>query len=192
MNTKFNSSSCPLVYVGGEESAWKEKSVKRVRWQNVCWKSYASCKPMMNVDNSKTNDSSRVTIIFFQKLKKKKYIYIYSSTATIYWKFSRLFGSHPDSFISDDVCNYSQPRFDATRRSDKSLRVYWKFFLKIFVAATEYCRRNKSHKFSLILFFSGLLQRNNFVAETKIFTKILQYTHSDLLLRRVASPCCCN
>ena len=77
MNTKFNSSSCPLVYVGGEESAWKEKSVKRVRWQNVCWKSYASCKPMMNVDNSKTNDSSRVTIIFFQKLKKKKSIYIY-------------------------------------------------------------------------------------------------------------------
>ena len=30
----------------------------------------------------------------------------------------------------------------ATRRSDKSLRVYWRIFEKIFVFATEYCRRN--------------------------------------------------
>ena len=42
------------------------------------------------------------------------------------------------------------------------------------------------------LIFCDLLQRQNFVAETKIFTKILQYTRSDLSLRRVASPCCCN
>ena len=42
------------------------------------------------------------------------------------------------------------------------------------------------------LIFCDLLQRQNSVAETKIFTKILQYTRSDLSLRRVASPCCCN
>ena len=32
----------------------------------------------------------------------------------------------------------------------------------------------------------------NSVAATKIFTKILQYTRSDLSLRPVASLCCCN
>ena len=42
------------------------------------------------------------------------------------------------------------------------------------------------------LIFCDLLQRQNSVAETKIFTKILQYTRSDLALRRVASPCSCN
>ena len=42
------------------------------------------------------------------------------------------------------------------------------------------------------LIFCDLLQRQNSVAETKIFTKILQYTRSDLSLQRVASPCCCN
>ena len=35
-----------------------------------------------------------------------------------------------------------------------------------------------------------LLWRQNSVAATKIFTKILQYTRSDLLLQCVASPCC--
>ena len=29
MNTKFNSYSCPLVYVGGEESTWKGKTRKK-------------------------------------------------------------------------------------------------------------------------------------------------------------------
>ena len=38
----------------------------------------------------------------------------------------------------------------------------------------------------------GLLRRQISVAATKIFTKILQYTRSDLSLRRVASPCCCK
>ena len=37
-----------------------------------------------------------------------------------------------------------------------------------------------------------LLLRQNSVAETKIFTKILLYTRSDLSLRRVAVTCCCN
>ena len=30
----------------------------------------------------------------------------------------------------------------ATRRCDKSLRVYWRIFVKIFFAATGFCRRN--------------------------------------------------
>ena len=38
------------------------------------------------------------------------------------------------------------------------------------------------------LIFCDLLQRQNSVSETKIFTKILQYTRSYLSLRRVASP----
>ena len=42
------------------------------------------------------------------------------------------------------------------------------------------------------LIFCGLLQRQNSVAATKISTQILQYTRSDLSLRRVAPTCCCN
>ena len=56
-------------------------------------------------------------------------------------------------------------------------------FVKIFVAATDFCRRK---------LFWDLLQRKNSVAETKIFTKILHHTRSDLSLRRVAATCCCN
>ena len=37
-----------------------------------------------------------------------------------------------------------------------------------------------------------MLLRQNSVAETKIFTKILQYTRSDLSLRRAVAICCCN
>ena len=69
--------------------------------------------------------------------------------------------------------------------SDKSLRVY-----QISVSATEFCCHNKWYKFSLIWFFSDLLQRQNSVVETKIFTNILQTTPSDLPLRRVAATCC--
>ena len=42
------------------------------------------------------------------------------------------------------------------------------------------------------LIFCDFVQRQNSAAETKIFTKILQYKRSDLSLRRVASLCCCN
>ena len=42
------------------------------------------------------------------------------------------------------------------------------------------------------LIFCDTLLRQNSVAETKIFTKILQLTQSDLLLRRVAAKCYCN
>ena len=39
---------------------------------------------------------------------------------------------------------------------------------------------------------SDLLRRQNSVAATKIFTKGLQYTRSDLSLQKVAATCCCN
>ena len=39
------------------------------------------------------------------------------------------------------------------------------------------------------LIFCDLLLRQNYVSETKIFTKILQHTRSDLLLLRVAATC---
>ena len=56
----------------------------------------------------------------------------------------------------------------ATNRSDKSLRVYCRNFVKIFVSATEFCRCDKPHKFCLIWFFATcccdkiLLQRQRF------------------------------
>ena len=40
--------------------------------------------------------------------------------------------------------SYLQQHGEATRRSDKSLRVYWRIFVKIFVSATEFCYRNMS------------------------------------------------
>ena len=54
------------------------------------------------------------------------------------------------------------------------------------------CCHNKSYKFSLIWFFCDLLQRQNSVAETKIFTNISPDTRSDLSLRRVVATYCCN
>ena len=45
---------------------------------------------------------------------------------------------------------------------------------------------------SNLIFCNMLLRQNSWYAETKIFTKILQYTRSDLSLRRVVVTCCCN
>ena len=47
-------------------------------------------------------------------------------------------------------------------------------------------------KNQMILNLCNLLHRQNSVSETKIFTKIIQYTRSDLLLWCVAVTCCCN
>ena len=67
------------------------------------------------------------------------------------------------------------------------------FFLcvKIFFSAREFCRSNMAQKIKSDN-FCDLLRRQNSVAETKIFTKILQYTRSDLSLRCVAATCYCN
>ena len=40
----------------------------------------------------------------------------------------------------------SQQHVATTRRSDKSLRVYWRIFVKIFVSAKEFCRSNMLQK----------------------------------------------
>ena len=42
------------------------------------------------------------------------------------------------------------------------------------------------------LIFYNMLLRQNSIAETKIFTKFLQCTRSDLSLRRVVAICCCS
>ena len=42
----------------------------------------------------------------------------------------------------------------ATHGSDKSLLLYWRIFVKIFVSAAEFCRCNESHKFRLIWLFA--------------------------------------
>ena len=56
----------------------------------------------------------------------------------------------------------------ATPRSNKSLRVYWRNFVKIFVFATEFCRRDKSHKILSDLIFCNLLRQNSVAENPKI------------------------
>ena len=64
--------------------------------------------------------------------------------------------------------------------SDKSLRVFWRILVGIFVLATEFCSCNKLHKLSLIWFcvtccdVRGMTTK--FCCRHKAFTKILQYT----------------
>ena len=56
----------------------------------------------------------------------------------------------------------------ATHHSDKSLRVYQRIFVKIFVSTAKFYCHNKLHKFCLIWFFAtcrrdkSLLQRQRF------------------------------
>ena len=68
--------------------------------------------------------------------------------------------------------------------------------MKIFVSVTEFCRRNKLHKFCLIsLIFCNKLGQQNSVAETKDFHKnspvhteqfVAATCHCDMLLQLVA------
>ena len=76
---------------------------------------------------------------------------------------------------------------------DVSLCVYWRIFMKIFVSATECCRRNKSHKFCLIWFFATcccdkiLLRRQRF--SQKFFSTHKPICHCDWSLPHVATTC---
>ena len=54
-----------------------------------------------------------------------------------------------------------------------------------FVAATSHKKTNQTESVRLVA-------ATKFCCSDKHFLKILQYTRSDLSLRRVASPCCCN
>ena len=74
-----------------------------------------------------------------------------------------------------------QQHFTVAHHSDKLLRVYWRIFVKIFVSAAEFYHSNKLHKLYDLIFCDMLLRQNS-VAETKIFIKIVQYKQSDLLL----------
>ena len=67
-----------------------------------------------------------------------KQIEIFSGILTVYFNCKVRYS------LGDNL----QQHGEATRRSDKSLRVYWRIFVKIFVAATEICRRNKPHRFT--------------------------------------------
>jgi len=49
-----------------------------------------------------------------------------------------------------------------------------------------------SRKNQIRLNLCDLLWQQNFVAVTTIFTKILQYTPNNSMLKRVAATCCCN
>ena len=58
---------------------------------------------------------------------------------------------HKDQFIFGDKL---QKHVVVTLCSDRSLCVYRRIFMKIFVSSTEFCPRNKSYKFKLIWFFA--------------------------------------
>ena len=74
-----------------------------------------------------------------------------------------------------------------------TLAVYWRISVKISVSATEFLSPQQVAKIlSDLIFFCHMLLRQNSFAKTKIFSKILQYTRSDLSLRRVAETCFCD
>ena len=52
--------------------------------------------------------------------------------------------------------------------------------------------RQVAQVLSNLIFCNMLLRQNSWYAEIMIFTKILQYTRSDLSLRHVVATCCCN
>ena len=60
-----------------------------------------------------------------------------------------------------------QQHVAVTHCSNKSLRVYWRIFVKIFVAATEFCCRNKSQRFD----FLRLVAATKFCCGDKDFHK---------------------
>ena len=69
--------------------------------------------------------------------------------ASLFWCCDKL----PQHIAATDHIMRTAPRLvAASRGSDKSLRVYWRVFVKIFVSATGFCSRNKAHKFCLIWF----------------------------------------
>ena len=77
----------------------------------------------------------------------------------------------------------------ATFCSDKSLRVYWRPFVKIFLAATKFCRRNKSHNF----FFFATCYSDKILSQRQRFSQKVSSTHeaicrSNVWVQLVARP----
>ena len=80
-----------------------------------------------------------------------------------------------------------------TLRSDKPLRVYRWIHMQIFVSATEFCRRNKSHKFSLI-WFRATCCGDKILLRRQRFSQKFSSTHEgicrfDLSSQHVAATC---
>ena len=71
--------------------------------------------------------------------------------------------------------------------SCKSLRVYWRDFMKIFVFVTEFCHCNKSHKFCLIWFFATCCRDKDFHKNSPVHMKrfVAAMCHFDMLLQLV-------
>ena len=72
-----------------------------------------------------------------------------------------------------------------THCSNKSLHAYWIIFMKIFFSATEFCRRKKLHKFSLIMIFCNLLWRQRFLQKFSRTHKVI--CRCDVSLQHVAA-----
>ena len=72
-----------------------------------------------------------------------------------------------------------------THCSNKSLHAYWIIFMKIFFSATEFCRRKKLHKFSLIMIFCNLLWRQRFLQKFSCTHKVI--CRCDVSLQHVAA-----
>jgi len=103
-----------------------------------------------------------------------------------------------------------QQRVTATRCSDKSLRVYWRIFVKIFVAATEFVaatRRTDSVWFDFLQFVAATkfccrdkdfhknspVHTKRFVAATCRLTLLLQLVARPVHTEwSVATTCCSN
>ena len=71
--------------------------------------------------------------------------------------------------------------------------VYWRIFVKIYVSATELCRRNKSQKFCLI-WFSATCCCHKLLLPRQRFSQKFSSTHKaicrcDVLLWHVAATC---
>ena len=77
------------------------------------------------------------------------------------------YGKRPAAWFSILRPKHTRRQIAATRRSNKFCRVNKRILLKIlsprqnFVAATEFCRCNMSHKIKLV-FVCDMLQRQNF------------------------------
>ena len=77
-----------------------------------------------------------------------------------------------------------------TRCSDKSLRVYWRIFVKIFVSATEFCHSNMLQKIKSDRICATCRHDKILFQGQRFFSKFLQYTRSDLSPQHVAATSC--
>ena len=73
-----------------------------------------------------------------------------------------------------------------------ALLVYWRIFVKVFVSTTEFCRRKMLQKIKSDRIYATCCSNKILLHCQRFFTKVLQYTQSDLSLRVVVATCCHN